>query len=246
MASYKIEKTISAKITLDGLDEATMYRIEDFIRDLVGVKSEIAETNETAPEDPFFELSQAMKECNTAADEFLAALPSSAPQDTEDKWAKIPHYSGWDRVVAVFKGAETHPDDYEWDMRVAKVWMREVPGLFGVKLHTVSHTLGAMAKLGLCAKEERYNPAIAQYEVLFGVPVPKSLEVSSISPEAASLGKKIHAARRDSVMSLKEFSELIGYDPTVVMGWENGTLTPSTEAMKTLRGLFGDDYFEED
>lgn len=225
MENIKIETKVSAVITIPEVDLATYQRIVDFIRSVSG--------DEAAPAPVPEERAEEIRETARAA---------------EDRWAKIPRYAGYDRIIGVFRDAEAHPEKYGWEWMIPKAWMSEVPEIAGISLYNTAHTLGAIAKNGLCKRRSGYNPETQASEVRFRVPVPKEkgLALSDISPEAYRMGQRIRKARKEARLSLSEFSDLIGYAANIVSGWENGTFTVSPDAMESLDKIFGTEWRAEE
>jgi len=164
---------------------------------------------------------------------------------SKDKYAKVGHYNGWDKVVEIFKDADAHPESYTWERLSTPVWKSMMPTLKDVTIHGVAHTVGSMVREGITEKTERYNPDLHIQENIYRLPVPLAKEnvVLQRNPEDVRLGHILRKARMDAGLSIADLAEGIGYDAKIIMNWESGIYHMAETALKAIYNYFKKDVF---
>lgn len=104
-----------------------------------------------------------------------------------------------------------------------------------------------------------YSPG-GVYENLYELPVPVHTEdapaedeVKTVEDGADALnvyvsedkrkGEAVRRARNEAGFSVRELADLIGYDSSIIVNWENGLYKISPDAEDALKKLFGDNLF---
>ena len=169
-----------------------------------------------------------------------------------DKYAAVSRYKGYEKIVSLFKDADEHPEAYVFQAMTSFAWQNMVPGLKGVTLHTVAHTLGSMATKRLTEKVTRYNSELGVYENYYRVPVPtaengaepKANSGEAISPDDVKRGKMLRNARIKHEMSVSDLAAAIGYDEKIIRRWESGMYHMSDSAVSAIKDFFKEDIFK--
>ena len=180
-----------------------------------------------------------------------AKQKSEHDTDQKEKYKRIGHYKGYEKVIAVFRDAEERPESYSWENLTTAVWKSMIPSLKEATLHGVSHTIGNLAAEGFTKKEVRYNQYLHLNENIYRLPVPaanakeEAHTVSARNPEDVRLGAILRSARNKAGLSIAELGKSIGYDASIVLNWENGVYHMAETAMKALYEFFKKDIFSE-
>lgn len=170
--------------------------------------------------------------------------------DRKEKYKRIGHFNGYEKVIEVFMDAEAHPESYSWENLTTAVWKSMIPSLKEATLHGVSHTVGDLAAEGFTKKEVRYNQDLHLYENAYRLPVPaadakeETHTVPVRNPEDVRLGAILRSARNKAGLSIAELGKSIGYDAAIVLNWENGVYHMAETALKAIRNFFKKDIFE--
>ena len=213
------EETFSTNIRLENVSFETYSKIKAYINNIIGAAK---------------------------AKQKAESKVQPAPAQT-DKYAKVGHYNGWDKVVEIFKNADAHPESYTWERLSTPVWKSMMPTLKDVTIHGVAHTVGSMVREGITEKTKRYNPDLHIQENIYRLPVPVAKEniVMQCNPEDVRLGHILRKARLDAGLSVKELSAGIGYDIPIIMNWESGIYHMAETALKAIHNFFKKDIFAE-
>ena len=59
-------------------------------------------------------------------------------------------------------------------------------------------------------------------------------------------GEAVRKARNEAGFSVRELADLIGYDSSIIVNWENGLYKISPDAEDALKKLFGDNLFNKE
>lgn len=212
------EETFSTNIRLENVSFETYSKIKAYINDIIGAAK---------------------------AKQKAESKVQPAPAAQTDKYAKVGHYNGWDKVVEIFKNADAHPESYTWERLSTPVWKSMMPMLKDVTIHGVAHTVGSMVREGITTKDVRYNPDLHIRENVYRLPVPVAKEhgVPQRNPEDVRRGHILRSARNKAGLNIAELAKSIGYDATTVLNWENGVYHMAETAMKALYEFFKKDIF---
>lgn len=222
-----VETTVSTTVRLDDLTLEKYFKIIDFIESVTGKKT------------PIFP--------KTAGNTEVKASEEKEDSGT-DKYARVPRYKGYEKVVEIFRDAEAHPESYTWETLNTDVWRRMNATLEGVSLHSVSHVVGGLASLGMTEKTTKYNPDLHLNENYYRLPVAAAMETKAepvYNPEDVRLGRILRSVRIKHGFSIPEIASGIGYDESVVRKWEMGAYHMAATAVKAICAFFKKDIFAE-
>lgn len=251
MASFTNNSTVNTTITLSDISESAYNKILDFIRSVVDRENGVKPEKKTAPKP---EQKPAVQKEDPAPEETVFT-PSA-------KYAKVSHYSEWEKVVSVCMRADENPGAYTEEWITAAEWMELYSDFDEASLHGVSHTLGSMANLHIVKRKSDLKEGnVKAQTVWFYLPIPKdeankpAKEPEQIKVEAPAAEDKpivippeaiaLKQNRKARGYSAREFSDMIGYPMDVVMDWESGRKIMSADAKSVVKMVLGPNALTE-
>lgn len=251
MASFTNNSTVNTTITLSDISESAYNKILDFIRSVVDRENGVKPEKKTAPKP---EAKPAVQKEDPAPEE-SAFVPA-------DKYAKVAHYRGWDKVVSTLMMADADPGVFPYEWVTPSEWMELYSCFEGVPLHGVAHTLGSMANLHIVKRKSDLKEGnVKAQNVWFYLPIPKDeANKPTKEPEQAKIEDPasedkpveipfeaiaLKQNRKARGYSAREFSDMIGYPMDVVMDWESGRKIMSADAKSVIKMVLGPNALTE-
>lgn len=195
----------------------------------------------------------------------------SKPKAQTEVWDVAKHDNGYrrsgatDAILAKLKEAEEHPNDYVWTLVKAHDWKQYVPEITTTPDRQVGYFLGRLKSDGVITGENRYyDKKTQQYYKRFRLPVPiimdkpklpepvkaepeKPVEqpVTTLNYRDQEAGEILRSARKEAGMTLRDMSEAIGYDVSIINAWEVGKYHMADLQRKAICDYFHRDIFAE-
>lgn len=163
-----------------------------------------------------------------------------------------------ERILDIFKAVLANPDGYKWEYVTTYEWRGYYESLSVATRANIGGVLGDLK--GHIKNKNGYNVNTRQYENRYELPVPVHTEdvpaeeeVKAVEDGADALnvfvsedkrkGEAVRKARNEAGFSVRELADLIGYDSSIIVNWENGLYKISPDAEDALKKLFGDNLF---
>lgn len=157
----------------------------------------------------------------------------------------------------IFIGVRANPDAYTWEYLSTADWKKHYEVLERANRVNIGVVMRALKRI--VAHKSVYSPG-GVYENLYELPVPvhteeapEEEEVKTVEDGADALnvfvsedkrkGEAVRKARNEAGFSVRELADLIGYDSSIIVNWENGLYKISSDAEDALKKLFGDNLF---
>jgi hypothetical protein len=194
-------------------------------------------------------------------------------EEREAKRVAAPQTKPLDLVRAALKEANDHPGDYVWHFCKAHDWKQYVPQISQMPDKQLGNLLGRLVSSGEITKETYYDKGTQQYYQRFMLPVPTTMDKPKLpepvkaepekpveQPVTASkaqqlattlnyrdqeAGEILRSARKGAGMTLRDMSEAIGYDVSIINAWEVGKCHIADLQRKAICDYFHRDIFAE-
>lgn len=120
-----------------------------------------------------------------------------------------------------------NPEKFELKEMTAEEFLKNNPEYHDISTKSIAKKLQHLGveRIKKPLKNGNYKGTINYYMI----PIVKQM-----------LGTKLYNARKIHMYSLGEVADMIGYSMDVIRSWEKGTATPSTEALKALKRVYGE------
>lgn len=257
MASFTNNSTVNTTITLSDISESAYNKILDFIRSVVNRENGVKPEKKTAPKPEQKPAVQKETPEKIDVDE-----NNNATFTVPDKYTKVAHYRGWEKVVSTLMMADADPKAFPYEWITPSEWIELYSCFDDVPLHGVSHTLGSMANLHIIRRKSDLKEGNVKAQTIwFYLPIPKDeTNKPANEPEQAKIEDPaskdkpveipfeaiaLKQNRKAHGYSAKEFSDMIGYPMDVVMDWESGRKIMSADAKSVIKMVLGPNALTE-
>lgn len=166
-----------------------------------------------------------------------------------------------EKILDIFKAVLANPDEYKWEYVTTYEWRGYYESLSGATRANIGGVLGDLK--GQIKNKNGYNVITHQYENRYELPVPVHTEEAPAEDEVKTVedgadalnvfvsedkrkGEAVRRARNEAGFSVRELADLIGYDSSIIVNWENGLYKISPDAEDALKKLFGDNLFNKE
>lgn len=169
-----------------------------------------------------------------------------------------------DLVRAALREAFVHPEHYVYQYCKAHDWKAYVPEISQMPDKQLGNLLGRLVSSGEITKETYYDKGTQQYYQRFKLPVPTTMDkpkllepvkaeqekpveqpVTTLNYRDQEAGDILRSARKEAGMSLRDMSEAIGYDPSIINAWEVSKYHMADIQRKAICDYFHRDIFAE-
>jgi DNA-binding transcriptional regulator YiaG len=164
------------------------------------------------------------------------------------------------RIRDIFIGVRANPDAYTWEYLSTADWKKHYEVLEHANRVNIGVVMRALKRI--VAHKSVYSPG-GVYENLYELPVPVRTEEAPAEEEVKTVedgadalkvyvsedkrkGEAVRKARNEAGFSIRELADLIGYDSSIIVNWENGLYKISSDAEDALKKLFGDNLFNKE
>lgn len=239
MASITITANVTVDIHLEDISMESYKRLVDYINSM-GIIAKESEAENKAEQKP-------------------------EPEPEAEEKRKAKHHGNYvknpatDGILAKLREAREHPDDYEWQFCKGSEWKQYVPEMADTADRQAGYFLGMLAKEGVLEDESHYDKSVKQYFKRFWLPIPKVKlkppvevkpqtlpnPVSTLCYQDQQAGEILRSARKGAGMTLRDLSEAIGYDASIINSWEIGRYHMAELQRKAINDYFHRDIFAE-
>lgn len=185
-------------------------------------------------------------------------------EEREAKRAAAQQTKPLDLVRAALKEANDNPSDYVWCYTKVHDWKQYVPQISQMPDKQLGNLLGRLVSSGEITKETYYDKGTQQYYQRFKLPIPTAMDkpklpepvkaepekpveqpVTTLNWRDQEAGEILRSARKGAGMTLRDMSEAIGYDPSIINAWEVGKYHMADLQKKAICDYFHRDIFAE-
>jgi hypothetical protein len=230
---YKTERRINIQFTLNDISEETCNKIVEFIQKVVD------EENRATPSinvlDELIIARKEEEEKKTVSHD----IPLSYNLVKVEKSGRKKKDERIDEILDLYMDYKSQPKNYDLVKMTTHEFIENNPVYEGCSPIAVGKKLTKIA--------HDYADIIPEPEVTIGKTPggsPSKLMVYRVPVRKTTYGSLIKKCREQNGLSVRDFSDLTGYDIGLVKSWEDDMKTPSNEAIANIEQICGGHVFD--
>lgn len=230
---YKTERRVNIKFTLNDISEEACEKIVEFIQNIVD------EENKAIPSiNVLDELIIAKKE-DEEKKTVSRNLPLSYNLVKVEKNGRKKKDERIEEILDLYMDYMARPKNYDLVKMTTHEFIEKNPMYEGCSPVAIGRKLSKMAK--------EYSSVIPGPEEVVGKTSggsPSKYMSFFVPVRKVTYGSLIKKCRELNDLSIRDFSDLIGYDVGLIKSWEDDMNTPSNEAISNIEHVCGDHVFD--
>lgn len=228
---YKTERRVNIKFTLNDISEEACEKIVEFIQNIV---------DEENKEIPSISILDEINVWHTEEKAKSMPIISSMHESHENKKNnKKKKDERIEEILDLYMDYMARPKNYDLVKMTTHEFVEKNPMYEGCSPVAIGRKLSKMAK--------EYSSVIPGPEEVVGKTSggsPSKCMSFSVPVRKVTYGSLIKKCRELNDLSIRDFSDLIGYDVGLIKSWEDDMNTPSNEAISNIEHVCGDHVFD--